>query len=233
MKSGGNAVDAACATALALGVVHPDASGIGGGGFALVYLAASKQTVALDFRATLSAGSRRARTSRTARSIRSCRSTADSPSPFRARCAGWPRWSSAGASCRSAAASRAPTGWPSAASRSRRAFRPIWAFIDRKAPAGNAPFIEQFATKPLGEGDTFRRPDLAWTLSKLRAGGADAFYKGPVAQEIVKAVRASGGVLSEQDLADYTATPRAPAGGRVPRPARALDAASRRRAASS
>jgi gamma-glutamyltranspeptidase/glutathione hydrolase len=44
----------------------------------------------------------------------------------------------------------------------------------------------------------------------MRAGGADAFYKGPVAQEIVKAVRAAGGVLSEQDLADYTATVRVP-----------------------
>ena len=86
-------------------------------------------------------------------------------------------------------------------------------YIDRKAPAGNPQFIEQFATKPLSEGDTFRRPELAWTLSRLRAGGADAFYKGPVAQEIVKAVRAAGGVLSEQDLADYTATPRAPLEG--------------------
>jgi gamma-glutamyltranspeptidase/glutathione hydrolase len=52
LKSGGNAVDAACATALAVGVTNPASCGIGGGGFMLVYMAKSKRFYALDYRET-------------------------------------------------------------------------------------------------------------------------------------------------------------------------------------
>ena len=50
LKAGGNAVDAACASALATGVTHAASCGIGGGGFMLIYLASTGKFYALDYR---------------------------------------------------------------------------------------------------------------------------------------------------------------------------------------
>jgi len=52
LKMGGNAVDAAVATGFALGVLEPNASGIGGGGFMVVKLAGMKEAIVIDFRPT-------------------------------------------------------------------------------------------------------------------------------------------------------------------------------------
>ncbi|HET8628554.1 MAG TPA: gamma-glutamyltransferase, partial [Thermomicrobiales bacterium] len=53
-------------------------------------------------------------------------------------------------------------------------------------------------------GTVIAQPALAKTYRTLVTGGKDAFYHGPIGQEIVRTVRAKGGFLTEQDLADFT-----------------------------
>ncbi|XP_065069669.1 glutathione hydrolase 1 proenzyme-like [Rhopilema esculentum] len=62
----------------------------------------------------------------------------------------------------------------------------------------------------LREGDVLRRPKLANTYERLAEQGADLFYKGAIAQQIVKDIREAGGTLSLKDLAEYKAIVRRP-----------------------
>ncbi|MBR0139888.1 MAG: gamma-glutamyltransferase, partial [Firmicutes bacterium] len=52
-------------------------------------------------------------------------------------------------------------------------------------------------------GDIMTNPDLADTLELIAEGGRDSFYKGPIADKIVEAVRKTGGILTHEDLENY------------------------------
>jgi len=212
LKAGGNAIDAACATALALGVVHPFASGIGGGGFALVYVARERHTYAIDFRERAPAGIRPELFLKDgkadAKLSREGGLAVGVPGEVRglgelvrrfgklpfARCV-------------------AP------AERLTHAAHVSWRLAevaaDKPGAAGGPPAREPIVTQIFGkqrlaEGDLFRRPELGRTLARLRASGPGAFYKGPIADAIVAAVKGSGGVMTAADLDGYTVTERTP-----------------------
>jgi gamma-glutamyltranspeptidase / glutathione hydrolase len=209
LKAGGNAIDAACATALALGVLHPDASGIGGGGFALVYIAKEKKVYALDFRERAPAAITPARFLDNGKPVteRSKVGGLAVAVPGEVRGLGdmVKRWGARPfRTCvdpaQKMAAKGVPVSWRLARSFAAMAKDPV---------SADPVFAKMFPSdKPLAENATLKRPELAATLAKLRAQGANAFYKGPIADEIVKAVTAAGGVLTADDLASYTSTER-------------------------
>jgi gamma-glutamyltranspeptidase / glutathione hydrolase len=213
LKAGGNAVDAACATALALGVLHPEASGIGGGGFALVYVAKEKKVHALDFRERAPAAVTAARFLKDGKAVPGLSKEGGLAVAVPGEVAGLgemvKRWGKRpfGACVDPAqklAARGAPASWRLAQA---------LAALTKEPPPADAAFAKMFVgpnVKVPKEKDIYKRPELAATLAKLRAGGPAAFYKGPIAAEIVKAVTAAGGVMTADDLASYAPTERAP-----------------------
>jgi gamma-glutamyltranspeptidase/glutathione hydrolase len=76
----------------------------------------------------------------------------------------------------------------------------------------DAPAARMFlnAGRPYAVGERFAQPDLARTLAAIASGGEAAFYRGPIAREIVAASKAHGGLLTMGDFADYTVEERAP-----------------------
>jgi gamma-glutamyltranspeptidase/glutathione hydrolase len=62
-------------------------------------------------------------------------------------------------------------------------------------------------------GDTWRQPDLAWTLRQIQKKGHDGFYAGEVARRITAEMEAGGGLITAQDLADYRVVERQPVRG--------------------
>ena len=210
LKSGGNAVDAACATTLALGVVNPFASGLGGGGFAIVYLAKTGKAVALDFRETAPAAL-------TARA-----SDGAGIPPQSGRSVGVPgearglselvrRFGNLPFSRCVEPALRLSRGF----SVSPWLARQIREEIERNPTSGPELVarlfaIDRQAAARLRAGDHVARPALTATLKRLRREGPEALYRGTIASAMVTATATAGGVLSLEDLARYAPVERQP-----------------------
>ena len=207
LGSGGNAVDAACATALALGVVDPFASGLGGGGFALVYLAKPAKAAALDFREVAPAGLRLADGDIRPQSGRSV----GVPGEARGLAELVHRFGRLPFSRCVEPALRLARGFRATP----RLAKQVADELERQPKSGPELVGKLFtingrpATR-VGADDLITRPNLARTLLRLRQSGADVLYRGSIARAIVRAVQDEGGALAAQDLVRYAPIEREP-----------------------
>lgn len=211
LENGGSAVDAAAATAFALGVVNPSSSGIGGGGFAVIYVAKEKRFFTIDFRETGPAAIRPSSYVRDGKLDPSLSRSGGLAVAVPGEVAGleamWKQqgklpWADVVEPARRLASQGFQVGW----------------FLD---------YVSQIMTKSLGPDHALskwlspngrvlyknrlvRRSALARTLKTIASQGSKGFYEGPIAADIVATVSASGGVLTAEDLRDYRALQRAP-----------------------
>jgi len=205
LQAGGNAIDAALATAAVLNVVEPMSTGLGGDVFALVYWAAHRKVYALN-------GSGRAPWAATpeayaARGLEAVPQrgmlAVTVPGAPAAWCDLAARFGRLGlARDLAPAIAYAGEGYPVSETIAR-----LW---KRSEPllSGDAESARVFmpdGRAPL-PGERIRLPDLAASLGLLAEGGPAAFYRGPIARAIVATSEARGGLLSLQDLIDHRST---------------------------
>jgi gamma-glutamyltranspeptidase / glutathione hydrolase len=213
LAAGGNAVDAAVATALAQGVVNPTSSGIGGGGFALVYRVRDGVVHAVDFRETAPAAADPALYAGDLK--RGWIGGLAVGVPGEVAGLAWLVDSWGTRSWRSAVAPAirlARDGFTVSAFFARIAGEVLPVLPDEPAFDG----VRALLDAPNGgrvEGAVMVRPELADTLAAIAAGGADAFYRGPIADDVVATARAAGGVITADDLAGYRVVEREPLWG--------------------
>ena len=228
LAKGGNAVDAAVATAFALAVVHPAAGNLGGGGFMVVRPGNGTAPTTFDYREKAplkatqamyldSAGNVvRIRDDSTGRMTQTLTSTGylapGVPGTVKGlalahRRFGKLKWQTVV----SPAADLAKNGFVLSDALARS--------INREVSRAMKPYPQSVKAygKPDGEdwvaGDTMRLPDLARALRSIANQGPSAFYTGWIADSIAATMKRGGGLITKRDLAAYTARERRPVRG--------------------
>ena len=216
LKDGGNAVDAGVAVGFALAVTLPRAGNIGGGGFMMIYDAKQGKTIALDYREKApSSASRDMYLDDEGNAVSDL-------SRYHGLAVGVPgtvagllkaleeHGTMSREQVMAPAIALAEDGIEVTAGLS----ESLTALSDRlqKWPSTKKVFFKAdgSAYQP---GERLKQPELARSLKRIAVQGADGFYKGKTARDIVKAVNEAGGSMSLQDLADYEAIARVPVKG--------------------
>jgi gamma-glutamyltranspeptidase/glutathione hydrolase len=204
LQKGGNAVDAAVATAFALAVVEPAAGNIGGGGFMLVRMADGRASF-LDYREIAPGKATRNMYIKadgkldTEASVIGYRSVAVPGTVAGLELALKKFGSMKLADVMTPAIHLAENGYPLSA-------KLVREFAGEKKDLQRFSVSSRIFLKN-GEmyqaGETFCQPDLAATLRRIAKNGAAEFYRGETARLLVRDMSALGGVITLEDLAQY------------------------------
>ncbi len=212
LRKGGNAFDAAVAISAALAVVEPSSSGLGGGGFYLLHRASDGYETMVDAREKAPAAATRDMfLDKQGKPIPG----ASTLGPLAAAIPGEPaafeylalKYGRLPLSVSLQPAIRlARDGFPMNARLQGGIKRKV--DVLKRSPESARVFLRHGEAAPLGE--IIRQPELAATLAALAAQGAKGFYTGKVAKELVRSVKAGGGIWTLEDLAAYAVVERQP-----------------------
>ncbi len=209
LKQGGNAVDAAIATQLALAVVYPGAGNIGGGGFSIIHLK-NGHNISIDYREKAPG-----------KASRDMYLDANGNPQMNLSqdghlASGVPGTIAGIFECMKYARLPFKKLIQPAIDLAENGFA-ITAGEARSLNANKKDFIDNNTTIPVfvkeagwKAGDTLIQKDLANTLKRIRDLGAKGFYEGETAKLIVAEMKKGKGIISEQDLKDYKAQDREP-----------------------
>jgi gamma-glutamyltranspeptidase/glutathione hydrolase len=213
IRDGGNAVDAAVATAFALAVTHPTAGNIGGGGF-LVFRAANGEATTFDFREAAPSGSHPemwlVNGKYDAQLHHNSHRAVGVPGTVAGLHLAWKtHGSKPWKDLVTPAVKLATEGFEMSDGLARSLERTLPSF--KKYPASLAQFSKNGT--PYQPGEIFKQPDLGRTLQRIADQGPAGFYEGETAALIEKEMKANNGLITREDLKNYQARERTPIKG--------------------
>ena len=214
MKKGGNAIDAAVAVGFALAVTYPYAGNIGGGGFMVIHLKDGKN-LTIDYREKAPlAATRNMYLDKDGNYVAALSQegtiSAGVPGSVAGLLYALNKYGTLKISdVIQPAIDLADNGW-------------MLNYKDIKSFDNYLPEFEKYPSSykvftnngvAYKEGELFTQPDLARTLEQIKENGRDGFYKGSVAELLIKQIQSMGGIITQSDLDEYQPVERKPVTG--------------------